>query len=341
MKGNWRTLATASVAVVTMAGILAACGTSSSAAPVGASKSTNSVAKPSSKVITFGLLPASDSEPYIVAQHFGYYKQAGLTVDLKIFKGGPLVMQAVAAGSIDGGKAGAPPAIVAIAGGAPMKIINGPGIAMMTGPEELNALVVSKSSGITSLKQLKGKTIAVQSLSGVGSILLQEYALPSVGLSSSDVHLETLPWASMAAAFSAGKIVAATPFSPYLQNILSTESNKVDVLANLTDYFPGKSFPLTVDVFSTKAQAQLGTATINAFLAATAKGVSYVDAHPNESKTIFASYIGIALSSIQNVPTGTFVSSINMKDLQLVADGLLDLKEISKKIDVASYVVTP
>lgn len=341
MKTSWYFSAKAAISVVAMAGILAACGSSSSAAAVSATKSTSSATKPSNKVITFGLIPATNDEPVVVAQHFGYYKQAGITVDLKNFNGGPLLMQAVAAGSIDGGISGTPPVILGIAGGVPIKIVNGAGTSMMPGSEEMNALVVSKSSGITSLKQLKGKTIAVQSLSGVGSLLLQEYALPSAGLNSSDVHIETLPWANMGSAFSTGKVVAATPFSPYLQHILSTESSKVDILANLTNYFPGKSFPLAVNVFNTKALTQLGTPTINAFLSGTAKGVSYVEAHPNKSKSIFASYMGMALSSIQNVPTGEFVSSVNSKDLQLVANGLLALKEVSKKINIASYVVTP
>ncbi len=318
--------------------VLAACGgPSNSAATV---SSTTSATKTSLGAISYGVLPATNDAPVIVAAHLGYYSQLGLNVTLKKFNGGPLLMQAVTAGAIDGGLSGAPPVIDALSGGVAVKIVNGPGT-MMPASMDMNGLVVSKASGITTLKQLKGQTIAVQSLGGVGSLLLQQYILPSVGLTRADVHIQELPWSSMAAAFAAGKIAAGTPFTPFLQQILSTESGKVSVLADPAAFFPGKSFPLGINVFNSKDLTRLGSTTIKAFLAGTEKGVTFVQNHPNQARQIFATYVGLPPSAIQNAPFGQFVPTIDVHALQQVADGLFALKQTSTDVNVSSYIVSP
>lgn len=323
-------------------GVLAACGGTSNSVTTtsNVSSTPSTTTKASVKTIRFGVLPAMNDAPVIVAEHLGYYSQLGLNVTLKTFNGGPLLMQAIAAGSIDGGLSGTPPVIEALSGHVPVKIVNGPGASMMPASLNMDLLLVTKASGITSLKQLKGQTIAVQSLGGTGSLLLEKYVLPSVGLTTADVHIEQVPWANMGAAFAAGKIVAGTPFTPFLQHILSTEGDKVSVLANLPDYFPGKSFPLAVNVFNSQDLTRLGTSTMKSFLVGTAKGVAFVQQHPNQARSIFASYVGIAPSAIANVPFGQFVSSVDPNLLQLVADAAFSLNRIPTDVKVSSSVVT-
>lgn len=324
------------------AGVLAACGGTSNSATSSVSSTTSPATKASVKTATvrYGVLPAMNDAPYIVAQHLGYYSKLGINVVLTKFNGGPLLMQALAAGSIDGGQSGTPPVVEALSGHVPVKIVNGAGTSMMPASLNMDSLLVTKSSGITSLKQLKGQTIAVQSIGGTGSLLLERYVLPSVGLTTADVHIEQMPWANMGAAFSAGKIVAGTPFTPFLQHILATESNKVSVLANLPAFFPGKSFPLGVNVFSSKALTRLGTTTMKSFLAGTAEGVAFVEKHPNQAKDIFAAYVGLSPSAINNIPFGQFITNVNVHSVQLVADAAFALKRVPTDVKVANSIVT-
>lgn len=320
-------------------GVLAAACGGSSGTSAAQSPAATSSAGSAPAVITYGLLPATNDAPVIVASRLGYYSQAGVKISLQLFNGGPLLMQAIAAGSVDGGLSGTPPVVEALSGGVPIKVVNGPGTVMMPAALNMDDLVVTRASGITSVKQLKGRTIAVQTLGATGDLLVEKYVLPSAGLSASDVHIVELHWSDMGKAFAAGQVDGGTPFTPFLQRILKTEGTKVRVLANTASYFPGKSFPLAVDVFSTSALAKLGPKPLQAFLTATERGVTYVQQHPAKAQHMLESYLGLPPAALAQVPFGQFVGQVNEKAFQTVADALYSLKRIPRKVDIAAEVV--
>jgi len=111
----------------------------------------------------------------------GYYKAAGLDVTLVQGNGSSLAAELVGEGHAPLGYADAVAASQVIAKGSPVKIVS---TIYQANPD---AVAVKKSSGITSIAQLKGKTIAAPS--GLAGTLLFPLVLSAAGLSPSDVKI--------------------------------------------------------------------------------------------------------------------------------------------------------
>ncbi|MBN1635939.1 MAG: ABC transporter substrate-binding protein, partial [Deltaproteobacteria bacterium] len=103
-----------------------------------------------------------------IALEKGYFQEEGVPVIVGgIFKAGPEEMSAFAGGDLDVGYVGAAPAVVAAANLATdIKIIAQVNL-------EGSAIVVRKDSGISSLDDLKGKTVAVPGYAQVQDFLLR------------------------------------------------------------------------------------------------------------------------------------------------------------------------
>jgi NitT/TauT family transport system substrate-binding protein len=194
-----RRLGAGAVAAVLACGALAACGSSgSSSAGSGASTAAGS----GTISINFGdLSPNSTLTPFYVAVDQGFFKKVGLNVTVQKFTGGGATsVAALATGSVQIASGGPTNFIGDLAKG----VINGKlfGMTVDSGYD----LVVSKD--ITSISQLKGKTVGVSGANSSDDIFL-DATLAHYGISPSDVTTITAgTTAERLIALSTGKIQA-------------------------------------------------------------------------------------------------------------------------------------
>jgi taurine transport system substrate-binding protein len=162
----------------------------------------------SSVKIRFGWQPTLNGARYFAAHDGGIFSQNGIEVEQIEFFAGPPFFSAFQSGSIDVGFMGTPPASVGIAQGVPMKIFAVENYAFAS-----EGLVVTKQSGIKSLKDFKGKRVAAQrGTSGHYALIL---GLQSVGLTLEDVHFVNLDVNVLLPAFTNGDIDAAWYWEPW------------------------------------------------------------------------------------------------------------------------------
>jgi sulfonate transport system substrate-binding protein len=154
------------------------------------------------------------------------------------FTSGPPMVQAMGSGSVDIGGVGDAPPVFAAAGGSKVKIVG----ARVT-PAAAGAVVVPKGSSITSIKQLKGKTIAAPEGTTADYHLLT--VLAAAGLTKSQVTVENLQPAEALAAFNSGKIDAWDTWSPYIEEATVQDGGKV--LADGKQYGSPYSFQVASD----------------------------------------------------------------------------------------------
>jgi len=105
------------------------------------------------------LLPAPIAlpafSPFVIAQHKGYYKAAGVDISFKVGQGGADVAVQVGAGNADVGGGIGDTSIIVRPNGVPVKSV------AVLGGGALTQIVAREDSGIKSPADLKGKTIAV------------------------------------------------------------------------------------------------------------------------------------------------------------------------------------
>ncbi len=113
----------------------------------------------------------------------GFYAQEGLDVKVAgIFKAGPELMSAFAAGALDVGYVGVAPATTAVANKTARVMV------LAQANSEGSALVIRKDSRIQSVSELKGKTIAIPGHATVQDFLLHKVLAKTNLLDQTDQH---------------------------------------------------------------------------------------------------------------------------------------------------------
>ena len=161
----------------------------------------------SDNVVRIGHLPSDHDTALFVAQEKKMFEDEGLTVELTQFNNGGDLMTAMASGDIDIGYAGITPVMSSISQGVPVKVVSGAQI-------EGSALVAGKNSGINSVADLKGKTVATPGEATIQNMLLTS-ALTQAGVKTSDVEFTTMKAAQMTDALKAGQVDAMIIWEPY------------------------------------------------------------------------------------------------------------------------------
>jgi len=163
--------------------------------------------------ITIGIQAIPNDE--VLAKAKGWYeKELGVTVNFKQFDSGRDVNTAIAAKGIDIGLLGSTPAAIGIAKGIPYEVF---WIHDVEGDNE--ALAVKRTANIASVKDLKGKKVAVPAGSTTHYSLLN--ALKLEGVNPADVKILDMQPPDILAAWQRGDIDAAYVWQPTLGKLLS------------------------------------------------------------------------------------------------------------------------
>jgi NitT/TauT family transport system substrate-binding protein/taurine transport system substrate-binding protein len=168
-----------------------------------------SASSKSSSPVTIGYENAPDPEAVAIEQHF-FQKDLGAPVKLIYFSSGPTALDDLASGKLDFMTTlGNPPTASAIARGVPLKVIWA-----MERYTTAEGLVVRKTSHITSLKDLEGKTVDL--VEGSTSPFELDTTLKLAGIPVSKVKEENMSPPDMVAAWKTKQIDAAYTWVPFV-----------------------------------------------------------------------------------------------------------------------------
>ena len=305
------------LAVVAAAGALAACG--SSKASTG---STSAVEKPG---LTVAVVPASGAAGLYIAAQDGYFTAAGLHVKIVPVASGGDVLASLVNGSVDVDEGQWTSDIDAQVAGIRLHALaagnaGGPGVQEVTVPP---------ASGIRTVKQLAGKTIAVNALAGL-TVLLIDTVLAANGMSPSQVHYVVIPFPAMAAALAARRVDAAFMIEPYLTQ---AETSSGDVPLFDLDQGATQNFPLTGYV-ATQAWMARYPRTAAAFTRALAKGQQIAAASRPAVEKALIKNTTISKQTAAIMATGTFPLSVTPVALGRVADLMQEEHALKPSVNV-------
>jgi NitT/TauT family transport system substrate-binding protein len=287
--------------------IAAACSSSSAATvppPAGLEKTH----------ITVGALPVVDTAGLYLAIKNGYFKQAGLTVNVV-----PVVKSPDAIPDMEQGK-------VDIIGGAnyvsffQAQLASGGKLAFKVLVDGISCnsdtfdVLALPSSGITTPAQLAGKTIAVNVLNNIQT-LLANTALKAANVNPATVHYKLVPFPKMATALKTHQVDAISAVEPF---ITAAELNvgAETILSTCTG--PTANFPIS-GYFATQAWAQKYPHTARAFQAAMARGQALADSSRAAVEQVLPSYIKLTSEEAAIVNLGQFPTTLDATHVQRVA----------------------
>ncbi|MER6463804.1 aliphatic sulfonate ABC transporter substrate-binding protein [Streptomyces sp. NPDC001288] len=291
-----RRLAATAAGLVTAA-MLTACGGSGS-----------SSGSPTQKV-RFGYIGDFNGTSLIaIADAKGLWKKHGLSAESKVFTNGPLQIQALGTDNLDFGYIGPGAMWLPATGKAKVVAINTLG----------NADRVIAQPGITSMRQLKGKSVAVPE--GTSGDMILSLALKKAGMTKKDIKVVPMDPSTVVAAFASKKVAAAGFWYPAVATIKKQVPGLVE-LAKDADFKDDVSFP-TAFVAGNKVVADQPDK-VKKVLAVLREAIAFRSAHTSEAIALTARKLGIPEDQVKADAGNNELLSVGKLD-ELTKDGTID-----------------
>jgi NitT/TauT family transport system substrate-binding protein len=280
---------------------------------------SSSGASGGTQTITVAYNPAAQFAPMFIGMDAGIFAKHGLELNIVPQTDVASIVSGVASGQYDVGFATVVNVVVADANGIPIKVIST--VDGQQTPTETdtqgNALVVAGNSGITDVKGLAGKTVAVVGLQGLNTVALQQLA-SNAGVDVSSLQLVQLPFGQMADALANGQVQAAVMQSPFIADALS-KGGKVIAKPNVQLFSNA-----AVGVFVTSQNfIDSNSQAVQAFHDAEKESQAYAAAHVSDAQQTLVKYLQLTPDAAKAAVWCTTCNpDVNTKGLEIVQKAL-------------------
>ena len=295
------------VAAVGLAALVAGCSSSS-----GSTQLTGSGLEKTNLVVA--AVPAADTAGLYVAQQQGFFDAVGLHVKIATVVSSATAINGQLNGHYDITSGNYVSYIVAAAQQhADLRII-AEGSIMQPHAQEI---VTAAGSTYTSIAGLRGKTIGVNVLDNIGTILVGT-ALEENGVPLASVHLKAIPFPEMATALAKHQVDAAWLPEPFISS--AEEQIGAQQLFDV-DQGATSNFPIAGYV-ATRAWEQKYPRTAAAFTQALEKGQALADSNRADAEQGMQTFAGVNRQTAAIMALDTYPIGVDRIRLQRVADAM-------------------
>lgn len=266
---------------------LSACGSGSPSSPGDATAPTGGSGSGELTNVSVGVIPIVDCAPIYLGDKQGFFKDEGLQLDIQTATGGAAIVPGVVSGSFDFAFSNLISVMVAKDKGLDLKFVaNGVSTTGEVG-NDIGGVVVPAGSGITSAKDLAGKTVSVNNLSNIGDTTIKS-VIEKDGGDPSGVKFVEVAFPDAPAALANKQVDAAWILEPFLSKAVAEGGTIVS--SNFVEMSP----ELDIAGYFTKADTITGKAELTEkFTRAMNKSLEYAQAHPQEVRDIVGTYTKI------------------------------------------------
>lgn len=269
---------------------------------------TSQVTESKMTTIKVGYIPIADCAQLYAGIEQGFFKEEGINIELVRLAGGAKILEAMASDAVDVGFSNLVSLILANNAGLNFKAISGGPVVDIDHPE--TAIVALKSSQIDSIKDLEGKTVAVNTRKNIVEIMLRELMeINSVDVAS--VTFREIPFPKMESALVKGQVDAISLFEPFVSFARNNQNTKV-ISPFFSELYPTiqvSSYNATEHWLNSNNELRM------AFKNAISKATHYLLKNPDASKALVAKYTSLSLEQVEGMQMPTFSDSVNMESL--------------------------
>jgi NitT/TauT family transport system substrate-binding protein len=194
-------------------------------------------------------------------------------------------------------------------------------------------LMVSKESGITSAKDLSGKLIATPTIGGVIHVSVL-YWLKKNGVDPASIRAVEVPFPNMADQLKAKRVDAVEAVEPFVGALKA--AGNVALTAPLLSAGKEVLFPFWI---SSGDWARNNRATVSAWKASLDDAIAFIKENPEEARKIVAQYTKLPEPVVKATPFPTYRTAITVKDIDVWANVLRDVGQLTTPVDPAKLVV--
>lgn len=263
------------------------------------------------------------------ATDLGIFKKTGLNVEMTLFNQGAAIATAIAGNALDVGISNTVNLALAIAHGAPFRIIAGAGMYSADAPTTV--LLVPKSSTLQRPKDLEGKTIAVTALKDLTEVGVRAW-LERNGVDAGKIKFTEIPMAQMPANLVRTTVDAAVVGEPWL----SASHDTLRTVATFYDAIAPRF--LIADWFSTADYVSKNTAQVRRLVDAVYETARWANAHHAESGASLAKWAKIDPATTASMGRCAYATALDPRYLDPVFAAMYKYDAIDRRLTVGDVV---
>ncbi|MFO1168333.1 MAG: ABC transporter substrate-binding protein [Rhodoblastus sp.] len=288
--------------------------------------------------VRFAYLKTLELMPFFYGQEKGYFKDAGIDLELIAVPGGPAVGAAIASGSADIGYSALTPMLIAREQGQPFKFFMS--MEYEQSPDRLwGYMIATAKSGIKSMKDLAGKTIAVGVPGGLCELATRDW-MASAGVAYDATKVLNNPFPQMPAMLDVGTAEAACIVEPFATATLAGKSNPIILgrgyLANVTQPYR------IAGLFATETWIKSHAQDIAALMKAYTRAATELKSNAPLVKEIMLKEYRFPPELVEKLKTD-FALDLAPKasDYQIIIDKMLKYGMLKKPMKPEEAIATP
>jgi NitT/TauT family transport system substrate-binding protein len=321
---------TAGAALLVGTVAVAACG--GGAAPTAPASSPVTITN-----VTLGYVPYSDDASLFYAQDSGIFRAHGLNVTF-VAQASPVAVEAsMASGQEQFGFVTTPVLINLNSKGVRAECVSSVDGGEPSDPaNDSTVLVAAKGSGITSVKDLAGKSVAEVQLTSLNSLAVEALA-KQAGIDPARIHQIAIPFPQMAAALAQGRVQAAVDVAPFAATAVS-EGASVLTHPNV-DLFPNG----TVTCLDAMGSYLSANPTVAAdFRAAMDESIAYSKTHESVVKKTLVAHLGLAPAvAAEQILATNWNPALNPASITAIEGDMKEFGFITSEPPAASLIWNP
>jgi NitT/TauT family transport system substrate-binding protein len=212
----------------------------------------------------------------------GMFSEQELDVELQPTQGGAATIPALVSGDIQVGGSNVVSLLLGASKDLPIRVVASGTVAQPEGSKDFGAIVVAKDSDIGGVKDLEGKTIAVNTLNNVAEVVVKA-SLEKQGVDPESIELSEVPFPEMEPALAKGSVDAAFSIEPFVTQTVEAGGKAIDYSYVETESEMQIGAYAVTDQFA----AENGDV-VDRYAKAIAETAAYVQANQDEFRTFLS-----------------------------------------------------
>jgi len=283
--------------------------------------------------IRIATTPDDASMAVVFADRTGRFRAAGITVEIEQQSSGAAIAAGIIGGAYDVGKSSLTSVLNAHLRNIPFTVIAPGGVSDQRVP--YGHLIVANDSGITSAKDLNGKTLSVASLSSLDPVTISSW-IDANGGDAKTVKFVEIPQTESGAAVVAHRIAAALIIHPQVDEALA--AGNVHVLGD--PYGALAPLYLISGWFATTDWVKAHPEAAQRFARVVEETSAYANAHHAETAPVLADFSKIPLPVIAKMTRAVLGTSLTPALIQPVIDASVKYGVLAHTFNAAEIITS-
>jgi NitT/TauT family transport system substrate-binding protein len=274
-------------------------------------------------------LAADTGADVFFARDQGFFRDAGLDVEVDSQTTGPGIISALTAGTYDFGAANPISIVQAREHGLPIVIV-APGAVHVKGVFDAGMMVPANST-IKTAKDLEGKTVAVVTVGGIAAVALQAWIARNGG-DVKAVKLIEIPFSSMSAGLEQGRFDAAIMTEPFMTAAKPLIKQFVDPYQVISSRF------LFDGWIASEPWLAKNPDVAKRFISALRAAHAWANTHHPETAVMLAKNTKIDAQLASTMVRSQFGDTLNPSQLQPVIDLMVNAGQLDKAVPASDLI---